>query len=305
MSNIVDFNEPKRGTVETFALPFPQESELYFQATERDLYWNDLDRGMFHVVPTHKMLLRRGNGAIGSDEPIQLAVVGTGYQLVQNKDLFQAIEAQFAEALTPDELSGVRIHDKMSFGGAMCLREYIFPNVRCDAPGESDVAFRTIVKNGFGGSSIVLYSGAIDFFCTNGMIGGQYDCIYARHTKGLRIGNVTERVRRSIDVFYKQAAIWHRWYDKKITNDEALAFFNDRFSGRLAKRLFRQYLIESEAHGTTMWALYSTMTYYASHDEGQFLLRDTGKDHGASSMLKREEQVRKVVDSDTFARLAA
>ncbi len=310
MSNVVDLRQRELAEVGQSS-PFPQESELYFTAVERDLYWNerspsDADRDavrvrISHRVDTHKVLLRAENGS-----PVQLAVVGEGYQVVQNKTLFQSIEEQFVRAFASSELEDVRVNDHMSYGGRVCLREYQFPNVRCDiGGGMSDIAFRTIVKNGFGGSSIVLYTGAIDFFCTNGMIGGQFDCMYARHTKGLRINNVTDRVRRSIDVFYKQADIWRGWRDRSITELQAKEFFEAKFSERLAKKLWHQYLIDVHVHGHNMWALYSAMTYYASHDEGQFETRKTGVDHSAVTLLKREEQVQRTVASDAWSALAA
>jgi len=281
---------------------FPQESELYFTAVERPLAWQHKDGVSHFPVGTHKMLLRADAQRI----PIQLAVVGQGYQVVQNQDLFQSIEEQFMRAFSSQELTSVRVNDSMSYGGRVCLREYQFPNVRCDiGGGVSEIAFRTIVKNGFGGSSIVLYTGAIDFFCTNGMISGQYDCMYARHTKGLRISDITDRVRRSIDVFYKQADIWRGWQGKRITYEEVQQFFEDKFSGRLALKLYRQYLIEEQVHGPTVWALYSAMTYYSSHNEGEFVARNTGTDHAAVTMLKREEQVQRTIASNAWSALAA
>lgn len=281
--------------------PFPQDSPLYFTAVERPLKWQHKDGVSHFLVDTHKMLLRANDQQF----PIQLAVVGEGWQMVQNKELFQGVEEQFIEAFSPDELNGVRVRDSMSYAGRMCLREYQFPNVRCDSPGVSDIAFRTIVKNGFGGSSIALYTGAIDFFCTNGMISGKYDCMYARHTKGLRLTDITQRVRRSIKAFYENNATWWRWYGNSITIEEAKVFLLDRYSERLAEKLLRQYRIETHSHGENMWALYSAMTYYATHDEGDFATRNTGVDHSATTLLKREEQVQSVIASDAWLRLAA
>ncbi len=305
MSNVVDMRN--RGELDSqggmHPSPFPQESELYFTAVERPLQWLDKNDGA-RAIDTHKVLVRPlvyGDAVV----PQQLAVVGEGYNLVQNQDLYQSIEDQFMSMFSSQELEGVRVNDSMSYGGRICLREYQFPNVRCDLGGVSDIAFRTIVKNGFGGSSIALYTGAIDFFCTNGMIGGQFDCMYARHTKGLRIADVTHRVRRAIDVFYKQADIWRGWHARVITDQQAQDFFEAIYSYRLANKLLRQYFIEQKVHGPNIWALYSAMTYYASHDEGEFVTRKTGTDHSAVTLLKREEQVQHTVASDAWSALAA
>ncbi len=299
MSNVVPITGE---TAHPAASPFPQESELYFTAVERDLCWKHKDGVSHFPVPTHKMLLR----ADAQRVPIPLAVVGKGWGLVQNEALFQSVEAQFQHAFTTDELEGVRVVDSMSYGGRVCLRQYIFPNVRCTQQlGVSDVSFRTILKNAFGYGSLVLYSGAIDMFCTNGMIVGQFDAMYARHTKGLQISNIVERVRRSIDVFYKQADIWAQWYGKKINDSVVEQFLEQMYSDRLAAQLLRQYRIEVHTHGPTVWALYSTLTYYATHNEGAFAVRQTDSDHGAATLLKREEQVRRLTNSETWEALAA
>jgi len=280
--------------------PFPQDSELYFTAVERDMAWAGRAANSWHCNSTHKQLLRAYDG-----QPIELAVVGKGWQLVQNQELFQAVEDQFLALFTTDELKGVIVRDMMSYAGRVCMREYIFPNVRCPSPGVSDIAFRVILKNAFGGSSIALYIGAIDFFCTNGTVSGKLDCMYARHTKGLRIADITRRVRRGIDVFYSNAATWMQWYGRTLDVGEVKAFLEDKYSERLAEKLMRQYRIEVHIHGANMWALYSALTYYATHDEGDFATRKTGVDHSAVTLLKREEVVQSVVASDAWTRLAA
>lgn len=286
---------------------FPQESELYFEAIECSLShsWNDSNRD----VKTHKALVRPIHHDIQphNPQPRLLNVVGIGYKVVQNRELFQAVEAQFMQSFNEQELRDVHVQDKMSYHGAQCMREYIFPNVRCPIEGRrvSEIAFRTIVVNGFGGSSIRVLTGAIDFFCANGMVLGEFDTMYARHTSGLQIGNITSRIKRAVDVFYKQADRWSQWMRKTITYEEAADFYKSQFSERLADKLARQYLIEAQVHGANVWALYSALTYYASHDEGDFAVRKTDNDHTAATLLTRERSVRKATYSEDFQRLAA
>lgn len=266
---------------------FPQESMLYFEAEEQRLF-----RQCEHMEPvsTHKALARTDTGD-------QLAIVGNNYKIVQNKELFQTIEEQFTAAFKSDELKGVRVNDKMSYNGRECIREYIFPNAKCpiQARTSSEIAFRTVVVNGFGGSSVKLFTGAIDFFCTNGMITGEFETSYFRHTKGLKIGNIAKKVRGSIDIFYTHASVWQGWMGKKIEQKTVKEFLHLKYSARMANKLLRQYLIERNIHGDTVWALYSALTYYATHDEGEFETRKTDSDHSAATLLKREQQVRKLV----------
>lgn len=293
---------------ERTATPFPKHSGLYFNVQEGPVAFH-------HPQGTkgyddYKVLYRYDDKV-----PVPLAVVGKNYKVVQNEELFRAIEHEFIggfaswEMMHPSDvhpLEGVRVSDKMSYNGAMCLREYVFPNMRCRINDKSEIAFRTIVVNGFGGTSVKLYTGAIDFFCTNGMVRGQFDHAVMRHTNGLSIKGIADRVHRSIDVFFKDAELYRGWAKKTITKLDATAFFKSLgMSERMAEKLTRQYLIECQTHGQTVWALYSAMTYYATHNEGEFKLRETGANHAASTMLHREESVKKWIEHDAWQTMVA
>jgi hypothetical protein len=152
-----------------------------------------------------------------------------------------------------------------------------------------------------------LYIGAIDFYCKNGMIIGEHDVYYHRHTSGLKLTDVVKVVRGAIDVFYKQADIWRAWRNRKLTDAEVADFVHNHagFSERRASAIMRQWAYESGVRGDNVWALYSALTYYASHNAGEFALRDTKEDHAAATLTKRELEVRKIIMSDEFKKLAA
>ena len=304
MSNVVSLGD-RREAVTSLDNVFPQSSELYFEAHESPLYTptNSFDGQQFKRIDTHKALSRYSN----TNQRMHLAVVGKKYKVVQNKELFQAVEEQFTKALSRAELRDVYVTDSMAYNGRLCVRDYTFKNVKCHLPvgSKSNVSFRTVVVNGFGGSSIKIMSGAIDFFCMNGMINGQYDTTYGKHTSGLKIGNIVSKIQRSVDVFYRQADVWAQWMGKSISDDDAETFLSLHFSSRMADKLLRQFHIEAMAHGRTVWALYSALTYYATHDAGDFQVRKTQQDHTAATMLTRERQVMRCVETQEFKQLTA
>lgn len=282
--------------------PFPQDSSLYFKAYEVPLAM--VGKSNFHAIQDHKAIAR----ADENFQPILLGIVGSNYKVIQNKELFSAIEDQFMQSMTNEQLQGVKVVDQMSYNGAMCFRQYIFPKINAEVNSRSNVAFRTVIKNGFdGGSSFKLMSGAIDFFCTNGLIVGQYEMTTKRHTAGLTIPSMVDRVKRSIDVFYTQAEQWKRWAGKTISDDDAEEVFKaiPNISDRRYEQLLRQFQIEIKSHGRTVWALYSAATYYATHNEGEFAVRNTDNNHVAATLHNREMQVRSWLNTEAFTSIAA
>jgi len=281
---------------------FSSESDLYFDVWERPAYFKGNDK--HYEDPKHKHIVRMHN-----NEPVSIGLVGKSYKLLKNKPLFEGIEDTFIDEMTTEELSNVKRVDRTSYMGGKCFRDYIFPNINIDIGSKySNVAFRAIVINGYDGtSSFKFYHGAIDFFCTNGMVTGSYDMMIKRHTAGLTIPNLTNKLRGSINIFFKQAEQWSKWVGKEISDESAEECFKTmpNISERRLQQLMRQFLIECNTHGRTVWALYSAATYYATSNEGDFTVRETNKNHQAATLMNREDQVRRWLNTESFQQLAA
>lgn len=97
-------------------------SPLDFIAREEPLYLKG------EPINSHKAITRVNNQ--GNTE--LLGVVGRGYKLVQNRDLFRTVDTAISKYMTEDALSNVKIKDEISYGGAWCSRQYVFMNVRYD-----------------------------------------------------------------------------------------------------------------------------------------------------------------------------
>ena len=286
---------------------FKEDSPLYFKAETRPMFFGSTRHEAMIHDSDHRAVVKVRDGM----EDVQIGLVGNKYQLIQNKALFTNIEQAFCRALADHHLEGVQTYDRSSYGGGTCIRSYIFPNIKIDiGTNKSDIAFRTILFNSYDGSgSFKMYSGAIDFFCSNGIITGDYDVFVHKHTSGLTIPDVTQRVKRTIDVFYTSAERWRRWVGKKITDGqvEEMLLQLHGVSARRAEQFLSLYHENALTHGSTVWALYSAFTAFASHAEGddRFLIRDTGEDNEAVTLLNRENAVVGWVASDAFQRLAA
>lgn len=263
-------------------------SPLTFKVWERPL-WYEGRTGTKFDNTKHKGLVR-----MLDDKPVCLNVVRDTYKVVQNDELFNAIHDGLSKTLSRADFASAQIKDRVSYGGAVCFREYIFPDIAVVSPEDDKIAFRVIVQNGFGTGAIKLYAGAIDFFCTNGLILGEYSSTYAKHTSGVTLGRFTKAVEASVDIFWKNRDMYTKLRQHKVQSDEMVQeWFQEQFSERLGMKLYRQYLIEKASRngGGSLWAVYSAMTHFASHNSGEFGLRNTVNDHEASTMISRENQV--------------
>ena len=281
---------------------FNSESNLYFDVYERPAGFEGASG--WYNDPKHKHIVR-----VIDNEPVSIGLVGRNYKVLHNRELCEGIEQTFMETMTPEELKNVQRTDATSYMGATSIRNYIFPNISADIGSrKSSVAFRAIVINGYdGASSFKFYHGAIDFFCTNGMVTGSYDMMVKRHTSGLTVPKLTDRLRNSIDIFYKQSEQWSKWVGKAISDEDAETCFKSmpNVSERRVDQLMRQFRIECQSHDRTVWALYSAATYYATSNTGDFAVRQTSEDHTASTLINREQQVRSWLNTETFLELAA
>ena len=77
-------------------------------------------------------------------------------------------------------------------------------------------------------------------------------------------------------------------------------------AGRKVSNVMAQFEAEAAERGRTVWALYSALTNYASHNSERFGVRNSGNvDNTAVTLDGREREVARIVDGDAFQRVAA
>jgi hypothetical protein len=273
-------------------------SPILFPVGERKVGWQ-MRSGNYAAIPTHKAIIRMTQD--GSAAHV-LNVVGNNYRLVHNKELFTNVEDVLRKKMQGSALRDVQVTDKVSGWGRVCLREYVFPNIVCKLTrgARSSIAFRLIVQNGYGGSALRLHAGGIEFYCSNGMISGDYQSTYHKHTSGLVVAGVGASVENALQAFAHNQLKWQHWADTPVKYQEAMELFRQLASSeKLSENLAQQYMRETDQRGSNLWAVYSAMTYYASHTDGEFKLRESvvAQDSQASTMLQRELNVAKWIQS--------
>jgi hypothetical protein len=123
-------------------------------------------------------------------DPVYLAVVGAGYEVVQTAPLLKTAEDAFRRVCTPEQLVGGYYLDEASYHGAQVQRSYILPAVQpMDRDMQGRLGFRMVVSNGYDGRvKVGLLHGFVDFYCTNGMfIGTDIDSFERKHTSGFSL----------------------------------------------------------------------------------------------------------------------
>lgn len=293
-------------------MPFDgfEESPLNFKAYEMPAYAKGKN-GMY-LVPDVKHIARQDPK--NANEPLVLGTVGKDYKMIQNADLFRTIDDALTHNCTSAELAGIKIRDRISYGGAWCMREYVFLNIKTAIDAGyathykgSDVGFRIVASHAFDGSSSVkMLSGAIDFYCTNGVVTGEFDQFVQRHTSGLALPKIGNRLRANIDIFWKQAEVFRAWAKKELTDEvvKQLIAALPGMSDRRAALLFGRWQYEAADRGPTVWALHSALTFFASHNSEAFPIRNTGDDHEAVTLNKRALQVKNWIDHPSFQHVA-
>jgi hypothetical protein len=236
-----------------------------------------------------------------------LNVVGANYKLVHNRELFNAVQDTMIDEMLPEHLVDVKVTDRVSGYGRICYREYIFPSIRRTfTDNKADLSFRIIVQNGYGGSGLRLLAGAIDHWCTNGMVIGDYTSTYRKHTSGLILDNLKGTIVDALLKFTAAQETWQRWMHTPVSHDAMAALFDAVApSNKMREGLMDQYTRERDERGPNLWALYSTLTAYASHNTGAFTLRRTvdEQDTVAQTMLTRELNVAKWIRSPEWRAL--
>lgn len=287
---------------------FPTLEKTGFTATTAPLTFSPADdpTGLYEI-PT-----QIGQAVIRADNRQPLGIVGQRYAIAQNRDL-QAAAAEACEAALPvHALQDIELNEFTSRGGAYTRFEYTFPGLGADirqlSGASTQLKFRIGITNSFNGSgSIRAMAGAYDLVCINGMVIGEFESSAFRHSAGFHPAKLKAFIEIEAQRYLERVRIWQGWALKEIRPAgarEALELAG--MSGRRVEKMMEQLEIEAQARGMTVWALYSALTYYSSHNSDRFTVRNSAAaDNVAETLDKREREVAAVISSEAFLRIAA
>lgn len=293
---------------------FPPLNKTGFIAETKPLYFTQEENAFEYIGA--KPALRNIPKDIGrvicrTDTGQPLSIVGSKYAIVQNNDL-QTTVAEASEAALPRHaLQDIELKEFTSHGGRYTRFEYTFPALGADirqlSGSSTQLKFRIGIVNGFGGSSIRGFAGAYDLICTNGMVIGEFETSAYRHTAGFNPAKLGAFIEAEAAKYQTRVRVWQEWARKEINLTQAETTLEAAgMSGKRVTSMMGQFEAEAVTRGATVWALYSALTYYSSHNSEAFGVRNAASvDNVAETLDKREREVARVINSDAFKVLAA
>ena len=265
-----------------------------------------------------RVVYREVDGFEGSDY-IALGVVGDDYPVKSHREYFPALLDVLHDTLPREFVAGATVHTKVAHDGAFALLDVALPNSRVTIETRqgfrTDIAMRSIMWHGLAGthSNNVLF-GNIDFFCTNGMVIGDFTRVKRKNTKNFSLTRFAREVEVATGAWYEQARTLQVMANTVITVEQGRQVINDILGNTdpadrkkqrdtKADKMFTLFVEEAQTRGANVFALLSAFTNYSSHTDNGFALRDTGSDHGAVTMLNREVEVAQWINNPAFTSL--
>ena len=269
--------------------------EDFIRMVERPIHFENLnsDTGLGNISK-HKAIVNPVTEKI-------VSVVGSGYQLVQNADVFP----QFEDAIRLSNLdtNGMVRNVSTSHDGGRTVVSYDFPEHAISIGENDDVNLTLTVLNSYDTSwRFRVLGGAFRMLCANGMIVGDTFMEYSgKHTASLD----TERAIRNLEVslagFLDEAELWKTYPKVEVTELEVAHVFARLANGSKTLLLdldvtFNEYVDEL---GHNLWALFNTITAWSTH------YKVKNSENQASIIVNREEKVRKLLPMLETLRAAA
>ena len=249
---------------------------------------------------------------INADTGKYLGIVGKGFTCASHGDFYRRVYDTITENLLSTEIENAQFTWRSARNNAWSMLDITLPDMQVEISTDkhtTTLGNRIISLHGIDGScSNQAFFGAIDFFCTNGQISGDYDKIRKKNTSNFTLDGFIQELQRARTDFYTETAKMQVWAQTSTKYVDIQSLLEEMISSkRKAEKMFSLYCAEASTRGHNKWALYSAFTNYASYadERNGFNLRNTGNDTRAISMFSREQEVSKWVSDRRFVELEA
>ena len=225
--------------------------------------------GVGNEITTHR-------AAVRTDTNLVLGVHGSKYKIISNDDVVSSImDAVDAADIGKDYKFMTYISDD----GRKMRGEILFPN-EVITPAIGDITqFRVSFYNSYDGSwAFQQSSDGQRLFCLNGCTTpATIAKTWAKHTTNVSVEGSSHKILQGLAIFRDQEEVYKNYIESKVTPDDVENFFRktlchvktrskeEKHNDKRLEELLKLYDVEADTLGQNKWALYNTMTYWATH----------------------------------------
>jgi len=268
--------------------------------------WNDYERPK--IIKNKRALVR-------TDTNESVSVVSDSYQVAQHPDAFRTVERIIAGSDL--DLTGIRRTIETSHNGSRAYSRYTFPAHKMETSKGDYATLEMLARNSFDGScAFGINIGAIRFLCSNGQIFIEDFAFFkSKHTRGLNMAHAARKLSKSIEVYEKEVERWKEWKRTEVSSSEAFNIFGKvanckyfhvpgsetvttllkqpevRRNKTLIKLWYHYTANERKALGTNLWAVYNTITHWATHAPAGKI---TAQHNISAIKVRRQDKIREV-----------
>ena len=270
----------------------------------------ELDDELLFDIGYEKTRLPSKKYVINKQTDTPIGIVGNSFNTTSHRQFIDGVEKVIKENRTPYELFDAKVKVSTAKDNAVIIADITLPNVKAFIETDrqkTTLNERIIALHGIDGSmSNQVYYGAIDTFCTNGQITGEYDKVRRKNTSRFNIDVFIDELQNAKQDFYAQSKRLQQWANITLDGvnvDDIIKSIVK--SDRKAAKMNALYQNEVSNRGKNVFALYSAFTNYASYADEQngFKLKEMGNDTESLSMWAREQEVSKWISSSEFKKL--
>jgi len=249
---------------------------------------------------------------INNDTDEVIGIVGSKFNSVTHTEFYDRVWDTMSEQLGAEAMEGVQVKWNTARNGAFAMLDASMPSTKAvitTDKQQTEISQRVIALHGVDGlCSNQVFFGAIDFFCTNGMIRGEHDKVRRKNTTNFNMATFIKELENANSDFYSQAEQLQEWARTPLEYNSVRDMLHSLMgSEKKGDKMLGLYGQEIQTRGHNAFALYSAFTNYASYadERNGFKLRNTGNDTNSVSMWGREQEVTKWVSSKQFKELVA
>jgi len=261
---------------------------------------------------TEKTRMQGKKYVINNNTDEVLGIVGSKFNSVTHREFYDKVCKTMSEQLGEEAMEGVQARWNTARNGAFAMLDASMPSTKAvitTDKQQTEISQRVIALHGVDGlCSNQVFFGAIDFFCTNGMIRGEHDKVRRKNTTNFSMDTFIRELENANSDFYSQAEQLQEWARTPLEYNSVRDMLHSLMgSEKKGDKMLGLYGQEIQTRGHNAFALYSAFTNYASYadERNGFKLRDTGNDTNSISMWGREQEVTKWISSKQFKELVA